>query len=110
MKLIFNFSFLVVILNSLESCEEKKSIISDLLNMIDTTLELLNAFEHNNLAKFVEFLEVYEADPNSIVEINKMSVFEVILSTPKSSMFIKICIDYGADFYMVNFLFLLEIS
>lgn len=64
--------------------------------------ELLNAFESRNIGKFKEYLEVYEADPNYYVESRCRTIFEIILSTPKSSDFIRICIDFGADFYVVN--------
>lgn len=63
--------------------------------------ELLNAFENRNIGKFTEFLEVHEADPNFTVESRNRSIFEIILSTPNSSNFIKKCIDFGADFYVV---------
>lgn len=64
--------------------------------------ELLNAFENRNLGKFTEFLEVYEADPNYYVESRSRTIFEIILGTPDSSAFIRKCIEYGADFYMVS--------
>lgn len=65
--------------------------------------ELFNAFENKNLGKFEELLEVYEADPNFYIHAKNRTVFEIILSTPKSSAFIRKCIDYGADFYVVSF-------
>lgn len=64
--------------------------------------DLLGAFEQRNVGKFQEALEVYQADPNHFVKTKDRTVFEIILSTPKSSNFIKLCIDNGADFYMVN--------
>lgn len=64
--------------------------------------DLLGAFEQRNFGKFQEYLEVYQADPNYFVETKDRTVFEIILSTPKSSNFIKLCIENGADFYMVN--------
>lgn len=64
--------------------------------------DLLGAFEQRNVGKFQEALEVYQADPNYFVKTRDRTVFEIILSTPKSAHFIKLCIDNGADFYMVN--------
>lgn len=64
--------------------------------------DLLGAFEQRNVGKFQEYLEVYQADPNYLVKTKDRTVFEIILSTPKSSNFIKLCIENGADFYMVN--------
>lgn len=64
--------------------------------------DLLGAFEQRNFGKFQEALEVYQADPNYFVKTKDRTVFEIILSTPKSSSFIKLCIENGADFYMVN--------
>lgn len=64
--------------------------------------DLLGAFEQRNIGKFQEALEVYGADPNVLIKTVDKTVFEIILSTPKSSNFIKLCVDNGADFYMVN--------
>lgn len=64
--------------------------------------ELLNAFENRNIGKFAELLEVYEYDPNFYVEAKRRTIFEIILSTPNSAAFIRKCIDYGADFFVVR--------
>lgn len=64
--------------------------------------DLLTAFEQRNYGKFQEALEVFQADPNHYVKSKDKTIFEVILETPSSSKFIKLCIDNGADFYMVN--------
>ncbi len=64
--------------------------------------DLLGAFEQRNVGKFQEALEVYQADPNAFVKTLDKTVFEYILSTPKSSNYIKLCVENGADFYMVN--------
>lgn len=64
--------------------------------------DLLNAFEHRNLGKFQEALEVFQANPNYLVKSKDKTIFEIILETPSSSNFIKLCIENGADFYMVN--------
>lgn len=64
--------------------------------------DLLGAFEQRNFGKFQEALEVYQADPNFFVKSKDRTVFEIILSSPKSSNFIKLCLENGADFYMVN--------
>ena len=64
--------------------------------------ELLKAFENRNLGKFAELLEVYEADPNFFLQSKNRTIFELVLSTPNSSSFIRKCIDYGSDFYVVK--------
>lgn len=64
--------------------------------------DLLAAFEQRNLGKFQEALEVFEADPNYFVKTRDKTIFEIILGTPDSARFIKLCIENGADFYMVN--------
>ena len=63
--------------------------------------DLLNLFQGRNIGKFTEYLEVHEADPNFYVESKNKTIFELILSTPDSSVFIRKCIEYGADFYVV---------
>lgn len=63
--------------------------------------DLLGAFEQRNVGKFQEALEVFQANPNDFVSTKDRTIFEIILSTPKSSNFIKLCIESGADFYMV---------
>lgn len=65
-------------------------------------VDLYNSFIHRNLGKFTESLEVHEANPNSLVPTKGQTVFEIILSTPDSSNFIKKCIEHGADFYVVR--------
>lgn len=64
--------------------------------------DLLSAFEQRNLGKFQEALEVFEADPNYFVKTKDKTIFEIVLSTPDSAKFIKLCMENGADFYMVN--------
>lgn len=64
--------------------------------------DLLNASEQANLGKFQEALEVFQADPNHFVKSRDKTIFEIILSTPSSSAFIKLCVENGADFYMVS--------
>ena len=64
--------------------------------------DLLAAFEQRNLGKFQEALEVFQADPNRFMKCKDKTIFEYILETPKSSHFIKLCIENGADFYMVS--------
>lgn len=63
--------------------------------------DLLAAFEQRNLGKFQEALEVFQADPNRYVKTKDKTIFEHILETPTSSNFIKLCVENGADFYMV---------
>lgn len=62
--------------------------------------ELLSAFEQGDLGKFQELLEFVQAD--NIVQSYGKTLFEIILSTPDSAKFIKLCIDNGAEFYMVK--------
>lgn len=64
--------------------------------------DLLNAFEQGNIGKFQEALEVFQADPNYFVKSRDKTIFEIILETPNSSSFIKLCVENGADFYMVR--------
>jgi len=64
-------------------------------------IDLYSAFKNRNLGKFTEGLEVHEADPNYFIESKGRTVFEIILSTAGSSSYIKKCIEYGADFYVV---------
>lgn len=64
--------------------------------------DLLGFFEQRNVGKFQEALEVYQADPNYFVTSKNQTVFEIILSTPSSATFIKLCMEHGANFYMVN--------
>lgn len=64
--------------------------------------DLLNAFEQRNLGKFQEALEVFQADPNHYVKTRDKTIFEIILATPSSSSFIKLCLENDADFYMVS--------
>lgn len=64
--------------------------------------DLLAAFEQRNFGKFQEALEVFEADPNRYVKTKEKTIFEYILETPKSSNYIKLCVENGADFYMVT--------
>lgn len=69
---------------------------------MSTHKDLLAAFEQRNIGKFQEALEVFHADPNYYVKNHDKTVFEMILGTPDSSKFIKLCIENGADFYMVS--------
>jgi hypothetical protein len=64
--------------------------------------DLLNAFEQRNLGKFQEALEVFQADPNQRIKESDQTIFELVLSTPSTANFIKLCIDNDADFYMVR--------
>jgi hypothetical protein len=68
---------------------------------MSNNIDLYNAFKNRNLGKFTEALEVYEADPNYFLESIGRTVFEVILSEGGSSSYIKKCIEFGADFYVV---------
>lgn len=64
---------------------------------------LYDAFRQGNIGKFQELLEVFKLDPNRQYGSNvKRSVFEKILSTAGSCEYIKLCLEYGADFYYVS--------
>lgn len=64
--------------------------------------DLHKAFKEQSLQKFIEALEVFEIDPNSVADDDTRSVFERILSTPDSACYIQKCIEYGADFNVVS--------
>lgn len=64
--------------------------------------DLLSAFEQGNIGKFQEALEVFQADPNFYERERDKTLFEIVLGTAKSAHFIKLCIQNGADFYMVG--------
>lgn len=66
------------------------------------TCDLHKAFEEKCLEKFIEALEVFEADPNGMPDGDNKTVFERILRTPDSACFIQKCIEYGADFHVVS--------
>lgn len=63
---------------------------------------LLNAFEQRNIGKFTEALEVFQMNPNDVDEVTNRTVFEIILSEPGSTDFIRVCLQNDADFYMVS--------
>lgn len=63
--------------------------------------DLYKAFIDKSLGRFVEALEVFEADLNSFPQNESRTIFEIILSTPDSASFIEKCIEFGADFYEV---------
>ncbi|CAG9806961.1 unnamed protein product [Chironomus riparius] len=63
-------------------------------------LEMYSAFNERNLGKFIEELEVYKADPNFRIDAKDCTIFENILGTPGSGIFIKACLQHGADFNM----------
>ncbi|KAL7016831.1 hypothetical protein ACKWTF_010152 [Chironomus riparius] len=69
--------------------------------MLDNT-DLYKAFIDRKLDKFIEALEVYQADPNYHVAEVELTIFEVILRTPNSATFIQKCLEYGADFLVQN--------
>jgi hypothetical protein len=76
----------------------RNSIVS-----MSSPIDLLHAFEQKNFGKFQESLEVFLASPNGFDEItNGRTIFETILSTPKSADYIKLCLKNDADFYMVS--------
>jgi hypothetical protein len=63
---------------------------------------LLEATTNRNLGDFRYALEVMKCDPNLLDASTGLSVFQTILQTKNSSEFIKLCINYGANFYKVR--------
>lgn len=64
--------------------------------------DLLSAFDERDFVRFCEILENHEIDLSYIIQPKQRSIFEVILSTPKSSHYIRKCIEYGADYFIVS--------
>jgi hypothetical protein len=62
---------------------------------------LLDSLAHRNIADFRYALEVMKCDPNLLDASSGLSVFQTVLQTPKSSEFIKLCINAGGNFYKV---------
>lgn len=48
-------------------------------------------------------LERLQADPNAIDPKIEKSIFEKVLETPDKAEYINLCIDNGADLYLVSF-------
>jgi hypothetical protein len=63
---------------------------------------LLEALAHRNISDFRYALEVMKCDPNLLDVSTGLSVFQSVLQTPKSSEFIKLAINSGANFYKVQ--------
>lgn len=63
---------------------------------------LLDSITHRNISDFRYALEVMKCDPNLLDASSGLSVFQTVLQTPKSSEFIKLCINSGANFYKVK--------
>jgi hypothetical protein len=63
---------------------------------------LLEALTQRNISGFRYALEVMKCDPNLLDVSTGLSVFQTCLQTPKSTAFIKLCINSGANFYKVN--------
>jgi hypothetical protein len=63
---------------------------------------LRNAFKRENVAGFKFALENSRADPNEVDKKNDLTIFEEILQTPNSAIFINLCIENGADLYKVG--------
>jgi hypothetical protein len=65
--------------------------------------ELYRAFCERNFWKFIEALEVFDANPNCYLDGNKNeTIFETILKTPKSSAYFEKCIEFGANLNVVS--------
>lgn len=63
---------------------------------------LLDSLTHRNISDFRYALEVMKCDPNLLDASSGLSVFQSVLQTPKSSAYIKLCINSGANFYKVR--------
>lgn len=63
---------------------------------------LISAFQQRNLNAFKYALENLGADPNRKDPRTDSSIFENILMDAKTSDYISLCIDNGADLYLVN--------
>lgn len=63
---------------------------------------LISAFQQRNLNAFKFALENLGADPNRKDPRTDSSIFENILMDAKTGDYISLCIDNGADLYLVN--------
>lgn len=67
---------------------------------------LMLAFYENDIVAFLKALKSSSrADPNLGDPNEKnsdQSIFEKVLETPNSTLFIEACIEYGADLYQVR--------
>lgn len=66
---------------------------------------LLEALINRRISDFRYALEVMKVDPNLLDVSSGISVFETVLQTPDSPEFITLCINHGANFYRVIYLF-----
>lgn len=62
----------------------------------------MSAFMKKDIEAFRNALESRRADPNLVDPKIDMTIFEKVLMSPKSSEFIKACIEHGADLYQVR--------
>jgi hypothetical protein len=64
-------------------------------------VELFAAFQNGDLARFSDIMELHKVDTSYAINA-KASIFEAILSTPRSSEFIKRCVQFDASLYLVS--------
>lgn len=63
----------------------------------------MDAFREKNLADFMCALEFLNGDINELIEgENGLSLFHKIILTPKSSDYIRMCIENDGDCYTVS--------
>lgn len=102
---------------NISSCFENPQVISELSSRaVDVVplsssppfqTALISAFRQKNLNAFKFALEQLGANPNLKDPKTDETIFESILLEPRSSDFISLCIDNGADLYSVSWRFIL---
>lgn len=98
---------------NISSCFENPQVINTLstpssaVNAVSFLFQsaLISAFQRKNLDAFRFGLESLHADPNAIDPRIDLTIFEKVLQTPDSSDYIILCIDNGADLYLVRTFF-----
>ncbi|KAG5666659.1 hypothetical protein PVAND_014674 [Polypedilum vanderplanki] len=64
-------------------------------------IELFTAFKNGDIETFTDIMDLHKVNTNFAVN-PKMTIFEAILSTPKSSEFIRKSVKYDASLYLKN--------
>lgn len=98
---------------NISSCFENPQVINTLstpssaVNAVSFLFQsaLISAFQRKNLDAFRFALENLHADPNAVDPRIDLTIFEKVLQTPESSDYIILCIDNGADLYLVRIFF-----
>lgn len=66
-------------------------------------MRLVHTIEFKQQQQFKNFFEISKINPNDELEsYNNLSIFEKVISVPKSGFFIRTCVEYGSNFYQVN--------